>query len=66
MTYTVILAERDQGRGHYPLPLRTTDSTAYRALDRARELAYEHGYMPRETTPWEHGASTAQTHLVCY
>ena len=66
MTYIVTLAERDHGYGLYPLDLATRHPIQHKALAAARQLAHEHGYMPRETTDWERGDSSATTQLVCY
>ena len=66
MTYIVTLAERDRGHGLYPLDLAARHHTAHLALDAARQIAHEHGYMPRETTDWDRTTGSASTHLVCY
>ena len=66
MTYIVTLAERDQGYGLYPLGLDARHHTPRVAIEAARQIAHEHGYMPRETTDWDRGETSARTHLVCY
>ena len=65
MSYIVELVEEDRGE-HRPLSLTARAGAAWKALQKARQMAHDHGYMPSATTEWERTSPTrALSSLLC-